>query len=103
MGVDHILESAKEAVRKIVPSHINVTNVEFEGARVVIYTSSMDEFIRSPEIVKRMAQHLRRRVAVRTDPELLMAPEEAELYIRSEVPEEAELVDFVFEENGEVA
>lgn len=102
MGVDKILENAKNAVRKIIPSHIPVTNVEFEGARVVIYTRSMDAFINNPEIVKKMAQHLRRRVAVRTDPELLMGTEEAEEFIRQRIPEEADLRQVAFEENGEV-
>src|SRR4030042_1282274 len=44
MGIEKVLEEAREAVRKTIPSHIEVTDVDFEGPVIVIYTRNLEEF-----------------------------------------------------------
>ncbi|HSV42738.1 MAG TPA: beta-CASP ribonuclease aCPSF1 [Methanomassiliicoccales archaeon] len=103
MSAERIFEEAREQVRKIIPSHINITSIDFEGPIVVIYTKDMDVFASNNDIVRQLAQGLRKRVAIRPDPSMLADPDTVEKRIREIIPEEAQITDIFFEmETGEV-
>lgn len=103
MGIEKVLEDAREAVRKTIPSHIEVTDVDFEGPVIVIYTKNLEEFAHNNDLVRQLAQSLRRRVAIRPDPKMLADPESAEERIRKIIPEEAKITNIYFEDDtGEV-
>ncbi|MFQ5909146.1 MAG: beta-CASP ribonuclease aCPSF1 [Thermoplasmata archaeon] len=103
MSVERILRDAEKVVRKVVPADVEITKIELEGPVVVIYTKSMEEFAENNDIVRQLAQGMRRRVAIRPDPSLLAEVEEAEGKIREIIPEEAQITNIYFEpENGEV-
>ncbi|MFQ6129118.1 MAG: beta-CASP ribonuclease aCPSF1 [Thermoplasmata archaeon] len=103
MSVERILQDAEKVVRKVVPADVEITEIELEGPVVVIYTKSMEEFAENNDIVRQLAQGMRRRVAIRPDPSLLADIEEAEERIREIIPEEAQITNIYFEhENGEV-
>ncbi len=103
MSADRVLEDAKEQIRKIAPSDVNITAIEFEGPVVVIYTQDMEKFASNNDIVRQLAQGLRRRVAIRPDPGMLADPEVVEKRIREIIPEDAQITDIYFEDDtGEV-
>jgi KH/beta-lactamase-domain protein len=103
MGVEKVLEDAREAVKKTIPSHIEVTEVDFEGPEIVIYTKNLDEFAKNNDLVRQLAQSLRRRVAIRPDPSMLADPSNAEEQIRKIIPDEAKITNIYFEDDtGEV-
>jgi KH/beta-lactamase-domain protein len=103
MSAERVLEEAREQIRKIAPSDVNITAIEFEGPVVVIYTRDMEKFASNNDIVRQLAQGLRRRVAIRPDPGMLANPEEVEKKIREIIPEEAQITDIYFEDDtGEV-
>ncbi len=103
MSLDATLGEAENIVRKIVPEDVELTKVDLEGPVVVIYTKNMDVFADNQDLVRQLAQGLRRRVAIRPDPSLLSPIEEAESAIREFIPEEAEIQNIFFEEEtGEV-
>ncbi len=103
MNTDRLFESLREQVRRIVPADVNISSIEFEGPEVVVYTKELEKFAGNNLIVKKLAQGLRRRIAVRPDPSMLANPDEVEAKIREMVPEEAEIVDIFFEDDtGEV-
>src|SRR5256712_9702052 len=63
----------------------------------------MEVFAESNDLVRQIAQQLRRRIVVRPDPSLLATPEEAEKVIREVIPPEAQITGIYFEtETGEV-
>jgi len=99
MGVDRILKEARAAVEKIVPANIEISAIDFEGPVIVIYTKNMDEFAKNADLVKKLAQGLRKRVSIRPDPSTMLDPEEAEEKIRAIIPEEAKIVDIFFEDS----
>jgi arCOG00543 universal archaeal KH-domain/beta-lactamase-domain protein len=102
MNSDRLFESIREQVRRIVPSELNISNVEFEGPLVVVYTKEFDKFSDNSNIVKQLAQGLRKRVAIRPDPSTLADSDDVEGKIRNMVPEEAQISDIHFEyETGE--
>jgi uncharacterized protein len=103
MSVERVLEEAREQVRKIVPANVNITSIDFEGPVVVVYTRDMEAFASNNEIVRQLAQGLRRRVAIRPDPSMLADPETVEQKIRDIIPPEAQITDIYFEhDTGEV-
>ncbi|HTY47856.1 MAG TPA: beta-CASP ribonuclease aCPSF1 [Methanomassiliicoccales archaeon] len=103
MSAERVLEEAREQVRKIIPSTINITSIDFEGPLVVIYTRDLETFASNNDIIRQLAQGLRRRVAIRPDPTILADPESVEKRIREIIPAEAEITDIYFEhDTGEV-
>lgn len=103
MSTERILEEAREQISKIVPEGVSISGIEYEGPLVVVYTKDMDTFASNNDIVKQLAQGLRRRVAIRPDPSMLADPEEVERRIREIIPDEAEITDIYFDDDiGEV-
>src|SRR5947208_13926731 len=98
MSIEDILNDAKAVVKKIVPDHVEITQIDFEGPVIVIYTKNMEAFAESNDIVRQLAQSLRRRIQVRPDPSVLMKPEDSEKVIRELIPKEAQLTNIFFEE-----
>ena len=103
MTVDDVLREIKGKVRGIIPPSIDITDVEFEGALVVIYTKNPDKFAKNDDIIKQLAKMLQKRIAVRPDPTVLTETETAEKKIIKLIPKEAELTNIYFlPEVGEV-
>jgi KH/beta-lactamase-domain protein len=97
MGNGDFIDKAKRTVRDIVPKGINLTSIEFEGPVVVIYTKNLEAFASNNDIVRKLAQGLRRRVAIRPDPSILEETDRAETEIKHIVPAEAEITDIWFD------
>ncbi|MDR0791132.1 MAG: beta-CASP ribonuclease aCPSF1 [Methanomassiliicoccaceae archaeon] len=102
MNADRLFDSLREEIRRIIPPDHTVSSIEFEGPLVVIYTKEFEKFSSNANIVKLLAQGLKKRVAIRPDPSMLADSNEVEEKIRKMVPEEAEISDIFFEfETGE--
>src|SRR5438876_942380 len=103
MTIEDILNDARSVVKKVVPDHVEITQVDFEGPTIVIYTKNMEVFAESNDLVRQIAQQLRRRIVVRPDPSLLASQDDAEKVIREVIPAEAQITGIYFEtETGEV-
>ncbi|MEF8848328.1 MAG: KH domain-containing protein, partial [Candidatus Thermoplasmatota archaeon] len=103
MTVDDVLREIKAKTRKIIPPSIDVSDVEFEGALVVIYTKNPDKFAKNDELVRQLAKMLQKRITVRPDPSVITNTDMAEEKIKEIVPEEAEITNIYFlPESGEV-
>lgn len=103
MSLESILSEAKDVVRKVVPSNVEISKIDFEGPMVVIYVKSLEAFANNQDIVRQLAQSLRRRIAIRPDPSLLSPLQEAEAKIKELIPQEAQVQSINFEpETGEV-
>ena len=103
MPVDDVLREVKGKVRGVIPPSIDVSDVEFEGAIVVIYTKHPDKFAKNEELIKQLAKMLQRRIAVRPDPSVITDTDTAERKIKEIIPKEAEITNIYFlPEMGEV-
>jgi hypothetical protein len=103
MSFDSLIAQTREALREVLPAGIEVTDIELEGPHIVLYTKQLDSFLSGGELLRQVAQKLRRRVLVRTDPSILIDPKEAEVAIRELISREAEISALFFEpETGEV-
>ncbi|MCK5559275.1 MAG: beta-CASP ribonuclease aCPSF1, partial [Thermoplasmata archaeon] len=72
MDTESIINEVKRLIKTIVPKRIKITNIDIEGPELVIYTKNIEEFAENNDLVKDLAQGLRRRVAIRPDPGLLI-------------------------------
>ncbi|MCI4366165.1 MAG: beta-CASP ribonuclease aCPSF1 [Thermoplasmata archaeon] len=103
MSFDGLVDQTREANREVLPEGVEVTDIELEGPHIVLYTKHLDSFLSGGDLLRQIAQRLRRRVLVRTDPSVLMDPKLAESQIRALIPPEAEITQLFFEpETGEV-
>ena len=101
MVIEDKLQELKEQINKIVPSGITISDVEFEGPELVIYTDDPKLFADQADLIKVLARDLRKRIVVR--PNILEDPERAAQEIRTVVPENAGISDLFFDpETGEV-
>jgi KH/beta-lactamase-domain protein len=101
MPIEDRLKELKEKIDGIVPAGISVTQVEFEGPELVIYTEDPKKFADQADLIRILARDLRKRIVVR--PTILEDPEKAGGKIREVVPETAGITDLFFDaDTGEV-
>jgi KH/beta-lactamase-domain protein len=103
MPVDDVLRDIKGKVRGVIPPSIDVSDVEFEGALIVIYTKHPDKFAKNEELIKQLAKLLQKRIVVRPDSSVITDIDTAEKKIKKIIPKDAEITNIYFlPEVGEV-
>jgi len=103
MTAEDVLREIKGKVRGVVPPSINVSDVEFEGALVVIYTKNPDKFATKEDLVKQLAKMLQKRIAIRPDSSVITDIDTSERKIKDIIPKDAEITNIYFlPEVGEV-
>ncbi len=101
MAIEDRLRDLREKIVGIVPAGISVSQVEFEGPELVIYTEDPKKFADQADLIKILARDLRKRIVVR--PTILEDPDRAAGKIREVVPETAGITDLFFDaDTGEV-
>jgi uncharacterized protein len=101
MLIEERLKELKDKINERVPSGITVSDVEFEGPELVIYTDDPKRFADEADLIRVLARDLRKRIVVR--PNVLEDPEKAVLDIREVVAENAGITDIFFDtDTGEV-
>ncbi|HID60874.1 MAG TPA: beta-CASP ribonuclease aCPSF1 [Hadesarchaea archaeon] len=103
MAAEELLKEIKRIVKEETPFAGAVSDIDFEGPRVVLYCKNLDLLIENGEAIKELARKIRKRIILRPDPSILTEKEKAEQQIRKLVPEEAGITDIIFSEDiGEV-
>lgn len=101
MLIEDRLKELKELINRKVPPGITVSNVEFEGPELVIYTDDPKQFADQADLIRVLARDLRKRIVVR--PNILEDPEKAYDEIVRIVPENGGITDIFFDpDTGEV-
>ncbi|MBU7042781.1 MAG: beta-CASP ribonuclease aCPSF1 [Theionarchaea archaeon] len=99
MTSEEVLQNIKEVVNDNLPIGAAISNVEFEGPDIIIYSRNPGVLIDDSELIKNMAKTLRKRIVVRPDPVALTDEETATAGIKSVVPAEAEITNISFDHN----
>jgi KH/beta-lactamase-domain protein len=101
MLIEERLKELKHKINEKVPPGITVSEVEFEGPELVIYTDDPKRFADEADLIRILARDLRKRIVVR--PNVLEDPERAIQDIREVVAENAGITDIFFDaDTGEV-
>ncbi len=102
MPWEDVLKQTSDILEEKAPG-VEITKIDFEGPLIVIYTKNVEFFADHPDVVKKIAQTIRRRISIRPDPTMLMDEKEAKEEILKIVPEEAGVKNIYFvPETGEV-
>ncbi|MCL4340586.1 MAG: beta-CASP ribonuclease aCPSF1, partial [Candidatus Thermoplasmatota archaeon] len=96
MSFRDYLSEARSIFDKLYPDN-QITEVDYEGPTIVVYTKNLDLFSHRDDLAKQIAQELRRRIAIRPDPSILLSEEEATVIINGIIPESAGFRDVYFE------
>ncbi len=97
------LNEIKEQIIKELPANAEITEVEFEGPEIAIYSKNPRILIDDGEPVKALARKIRKRIVIRSAPEVRKDKEEVKKIILELVPPEAEPTNIVFDDSrGEV-
>lgn len=103
MPVEDILKKVREEIKAVIPAEIRITDIEFEGAELVIYTKDPEKLAEKSDLIRQLAKKLQKRIVVRTDKNVLGDIETAEEKIKELIPPEAKLVNIYFQPDvGEV-
>jgi len=93
----------REAVLKALPRSAAISSVEYEGPEIAIYSKAPKILLDDGDKIKALARKMRKRIVVRSAPEVRLSHEEAETAVRKLVPEEAEITSVDFDDSrGEV-
>ncbi|MCK4492151.1 MAG: MBL fold metallo-hydrolase, partial [Candidatus Altiarchaeales archaeon] len=92
------LNDIKQLLKENAPEG-KIDKIDVEGPKVVIYTSSLGYFMENSEEVRSLATVLKKRIILRSTPEKLMDPEEAEVRIKQIIPEEANIIEITFDQH----
>ncbi|MCK5150651.1 MAG: beta-CASP ribonuclease aCPSF1 [Candidatus Thorarchaeota archaeon] len=100
---DNEILDIREAVKKALPRSAAISSVDYEGPEIAIYSKAPKILLDDGDKIKALARKMRKRIVVRSAPEVRLPHEEAEKAVRELVPEEAEISSIYFDDSrGEV-
>jgi len=88
-------EIIKEILKKLPEEKISEAN--FEGANIVLYTKDKDFFLNNNGMIKPIVDELKKRIELRPDPSICMEIEKAEKEIKKIIPEESAIGNIIFD------
>jgi len=94
-------EIVKEILKAIPEGKIS--DVNFEGANIVLYTKKKDFYLDNGGIIKGIVDIIKKRIELRPDPSICLEVEKAEKAIRKIIPEEAKLSSIIFDAQRAIA
>jgi len=103
MAAEELLSEIKRIVREETPFGEAISDINFEGPKVVIYCRNLDLLMENGDMIKELARRIRKRITLRPDPSILTEEEDAEEEIKRIVPPEAGITNVTFSPDvGEV-
>jgi len=75
----------------------NITEANFEGANIVLYTDNEKFFKEGEAKIKQIVDQIKKRIELRADQKILLDQKIAEEKIRKIIPEEAEITNIIFD------
>ncbi len=88
---------------KALPKSAAISGVEYEGPEIAIYSKAPKILLDDGDRIKSLARKMRKRIVVRSAPEVRLPHDEAESTVRKLVPDEAEITSLDFDESrGEI-
>ncbi|MCK4459011.1 MAG: beta-CASP ribonuclease aCPSF1, partial [Methanosarcinales archaeon] len=103
MVMTDVLSDLRQQIRKKLPTGVTISDIDFEGPELVIYTKEPKRLADNGDIVRSIAKDVRKRIVIRPDHSVLSPPEEAFATIEQTVPKDAGITDHHFNaDTGEV-
>ena len=77
--------------------HGKVTEANFEGANIVLYTNNENFFREGESQIKGLVDELKKRIELRADQKILPDQEKTKENIKKIIPSEAEITNIIFD------
>jgi KH/beta-lactamase-domain protein len=101
--VERKLDDIEQDIADELPPEITITDVQYEGPELVVYTRDPKRFAAEGDLIRTLASKLRKRISVRPDPDALTDPDVAREKIRAIIPDDAGVERLEFHpDTGEV-
>lgn len=98
MSAEELLDQIEDRIKEKFPD-VPLTNLEFEGPKLVVYTTEPGKLISDRKVISDLAKDMQKRVIVRADPSILTDPDHALDLIKQIVPEESGITNCSFDDN----
>jgi uncharacterized protein len=85
-----------KTIKELLPSNV-VSDAVFEGANIVLYTENKEFFKTGEDEIKKAVSEIKKRIELRADKKVLASEEETEKTIRALAPEDADIVNIIFD------
>jgi len=89
----------RDVILKTLPLESRVTRIEFEGPEIAIYSANPKPLFEDESIIKDVVKAIKKRVILRSDPAVRMAPDDVTEYIKNNLPGEVKLYGCFFDES----
>jgi KH/beta-lactamase-domain protein len=99
---DH-LSNIRNTIFSNFPADGGINRIEFEGPEIALYCRNPVAVFSNDETVKKLAKLLKKRVVIRSDPEVRKTQDETIRILQELIPKEAEVKNYTFnEDTGDV-
>ncbi len=88
-----------EEIKKNLPKNAEIVDVEFEGAKIVLYSKNPEIIKNSRNFAKTLVNQFKKRIEIRAEESLLENEEKTKEIIRKSIPIECELTNIYFEKD----
>ncbi len=103
MAVEDVIKLVKKVATEVIPDSVAFTDVKVEASNVVLYTKNIEIFSDNNDLIRTLAQKVRKRIVIKADPSVRKPIIAAKQKLSEIMPEEAEVIDIKFDEiNGDV-
>ncbi|KJE49288.1 MULTISPECIES: beta-CASP ribonuclease aCPSF1 [Acidiplasma] len=96
MSFRDYLSEAKNIFDRLYPGN-KITEIDYEGSTIIVYTKDEELFSKRDDLARQIAQELRRRIAIRPDPSIMLDEDSASKKIQELIPKDAGFQDLYFE------
>ena len=103
MAVEDVIKLVKKVATEVIPDTITFTDVKVEASNVVLYTPNLEIFSDNNDLIRKLAQNVRKRIVIKADSSVRKPIISAKQKLKEILPDEAGIVDTRFDEiNGDV-
>ncbi len=86
-----------EEILNELPKEAKISNSYFEGANIILYTTSKDFFLDNGDVIRKVVGKVKKRIELRPDPSICMEMEKAEKEIKKLSPKDAGVTEILFD------
>ena len=84
LSFNEVLNKVTRQIHEQLPDNSEITQIEFEGPEVAIYSKNPRVLVNDESIVKELAKQLRKRIVIRSDPSVRL-PKDETIYLINEL------------------
>ncbi|MCG3225777.1 MAG: beta-CASP ribonuclease aCPSF1 [Candidatus Heimdallarchaeota archaeon] len=98
MSYKEVLDRTIKEIHEELPKNSEISKIEFEGPEVAVYSRNPRVLVDDETIVKELAKKLRKRIVIRSDPEVRLPKDETIFLVNELVGKEGEITSIDFDE-----